>query len=603
MVLIVQKYGGTSLDTTEKIKAVARRVQTTVNRGNKVIVVVSAMGKTTDTLVDLAQNITKNPSSRELDMLLSTGEQVSIALMCMAIQELGLPAISLTGAQVGILTEAAHSCARILQVKTNRIKKHLDRSEVVVIAGFQGISNCTDLEITTLGRGGSDTSAVAIAASLGATFCEICTDVTGIFTTDPRLVSDARMLEEISYDEMLELASLGAKVLHPRAVEIARNYNVPIVVRSSHDDKPGTRVTSSVPISPINLMSLEISKVVNAIKFDNNQAKVVLSQIPKLPNFAPLFFEEIARQKIDIDLIIQSIDEENTNDIAFTVKKNQLKTTETFIETLCKIFGFKSNRKEKNKLIVERNIAKVTISGAGMIGHPGIVAKILKTLAEVGINIQLICTSEIQVSCVIDANLCEKAISVLCNAFNITSSPVKFKKDIDIKSRTLAKGVALDLDLVCFSIRQFNTRPDITAEIFATLAQYNINVDIIIQSHCFRVINEITNRNITFTVSKLDADRTKKILKILAVKIGCLEILSDTEIAKVSIVGDCMIGQPGVAAKVFRAITDENINIEMITTSEITITCIVAKENGIKALQAVHTAFNLADKKDLSACG
>ncbi|MGK7880772.1 MAG: aspartate kinase, partial [Crocosphaera sp.] len=244
MALIVQKYGGTSVGSVERIQTVAQRIHRTVQQGNTVVVVVSAMGKTTDTLVNLAQEITANPSRREMDMLLSTGEQVTIALMTMALQEIGQPAISLTGAQVGIVTEAEHSRARILSIKPDRIKRHLEQAQVVVVAGFQGISSRENLEITTLGRGGSDTSAVALAASLNASFCEIYTDVPGILTTDPRLVPSARLMAEITCDEMLELASLGAKVLHPRAVEIARNYGVELVVRSSWSDAPGTRVVS-----------------------------------------------------------------------------------------------------------------------------------------------------------------------------------------------------------------------------------------------------------------------------------------------------------------------------------------------------------------------
>ncbi|MFM7441234.1 MAG: aspartate kinase, partial [Snowella sp.] len=291
MSLIVQKYGGTSVGTVDRIQAVAQRVQKTVRDGHSVVVVVSAMGKTTDTLVDLAQAISPNPSRREMDMLLSTGEQVSIALLSMALQELGQAAISLTGAQVGIVTEAEHSRARILEIKPDRLKHHLDEGKVIVVAGFQGISSIDHLEITTLGRGGSDTSAVALAAALKADLCEIYTDVPGILTTDPRLVPEAQLLEEITCDEMLELASLGANVLHPRAVEIARNFGVLLVVRSSWSDAPGTRVVAPPP-KPRSLVGLEITKAVDSVEFDPDQAKVALLRIPDRPGIAAKLFGE-----------------------------------------------------------------------------------------------------------------------------------------------------------------------------------------------------------------------------------------------------------------------------------------------------------------------
>ena len=333
MVLVVQKYGGTSVGSVERIKAVAERVFKAVQNDNRVVVVVSAMGKTTDKLVGLAQEISSNPSRREMDMLLSTGEQVSIALLSMALQERGLPAISLTGAQVGIVTEAEHSRARILQIKTERIKRHLQKGEVVVVAGFQGISRSVDFEITTLGRGGSDTTAVALAASLAAERCEIYTDVPGILTTDPRLVPQAQLMREITADEMLELASLGAKVLHPRAVEIARNYGVPLVVLSSWSDDPGTKVMSPLR-TPRSLEGLELTKAVDAVEFDTDQAKVALLRVPDRPGVAARLFGEIARQQVDVDLIIQSIHEENSNDIAFTVVQGVLNKAEAVAEAI-----------------------------------------------------------------------------------------------------------------------------------------------------------------------------------------------------------------------------------------------------------------------------
>ncbi len=369
------------------------------------------MGKTTDGLVKLAQEISNSPSRREMDMLLSTGEQVTIALLSMALQELGQPAISLTGAQVGIMTEAEHSRARILHIKPERINRQLQEGKVVVVAGFQGISNTSELEITTLGRGGSDTSAVALAAALKADYCEIYTDVPGILTTDPRLVPQAQLMAEITCDEMLELASLGAKVLHPRAVEIARNYGVELVVRSSWSDEPGTRVVSPKP-SERSLVDLEIARPVDGVELDINQARVALLRVPDRPGVAARLFGEIAKQNLDVDLIIQSIHEGNTNDIAFTVTTPMLKRAEAVASAIAPVLRSQENSTlQEAEVMIQQQIAKVSIAGAGMIGRPGVAAKMFATLSQAGINIQMISTSEVKVSCVIDAVDGDRAIN------------------------------------------------------------------------------------------------------------------------------------------------------------------------------------------------
>ena len=614
MSLVVQKYGGTSVGSVERIQAVAQRVMQTAIAGNSVVIVVSAMGKTTDSLVKLANAISPNPSRREMDMLLSTGEQVSIALLSMALQELGQPAISLTGTQVGIVTEAHHSRARILKIQTERISRHLNEGKVVVVAGFQGISSIDELEITTLGRGGSDTSAVALAASLGANRCEIYTDVPGILTADPRLVPDAQLMDEITSDEMLELASLGAKVLHPRAVEIARNYGVPLVVLSSWTDDPGTRVVSPTP-QPRSLEGLEISRSVDAVEFDTDQAKVALLRVPDQPGVAARLFGEIAHQELDVDLIIQSIHESNTNDIAFTVSKGILKRAEAVAEAIAPALRTHHNANpQEAEVMVERKIAKVCIAGAGMIGRPGIAAQMFVTLANAGVNIQMISTSEVKVSCVIDAEHCDKAIAALCQAFNINCSPaqrplVNQAKGTDISLSTQhsslntslpsVRGVALDLNQARLAIRHVPDRPGIAGQLFGCLAEQNISVDMIIQSQRCRVIDGVPTRDLAFTVAQADAEAARIALQQVASVLGCGEILVDPDIAKVSIVGAGMVGQPGVAARMFEALAQHQINIQMITTSEIKISCVVAQEQGVTALQAIHKAFGLAGNQKI----
>ncbi|NJL21082.1 MAG: aspartate kinase, partial [Leptolyngbyaceae cyanobacterium SM1_3_5] len=531
MALIVQKYGGTSVGSVERIQAVAARVAQAARAGHAIVVVVSAMGKTTDGLVKLATEISTNPSRREMDMLLSTGEQVSIALLSMALQELGQPAVSLTGAQVGIVTEAEHTRARILSIETDRIARHLDRGEVVVVAGFQGIASSSDLEITTLGRGGSDTSAVALAAALRAEKCEIYTDVPGILTADPRLVPDAQLMSEITSDEMLELASLGAKVLHPRSVEIARNYGVTLVVRSSWTDDPGTKVVSPVP-QPRPLEGLEIAHPVDAVEFDTDQAKVALLRVPDRPGVAARLFGEIALQDLDVDLIIQSIHEGNTNDIAFTVVQASLTRAEAVAEAIAPALRSAAMAANEAEVLIERRMAKVSVAGAGMIGRPGVAAEMFSTLANAGVNIQMISTSEVKVSCAIAIEDCDRAIAALCQAFNISSSPVRLEAAPRQAAEDLppVRGAALDLNQARLAIRHVPDRPGMAARIFRLLASRNISVDMIIQSQRCRLVDGTATRDIAFTVAQMDAEAAQVALE--QSDLGCGEVTIDRSIAK-----------------------------------------------------------------------
>ena len=400
--LVVQKYGGSSVATPVHIKRVARRVVDCWNQGNQVVVVVSARGDTTDELITLAKEISPDPPEREMDMLLATGEQQSIALLAMAIQELGYAVISLTGPQVGILTDNVHTKAKILEVSCDRLKTELDCGKIIIVAGFQGMT--LDNEITTLGRGGSDTTAVAVAAALKADVCEIFTDVEGVYTADPRIVPEARKLEAISYDEMLELASLGALVLQPRSVEVARQYGVVLHVRTSFNNNPGTVVRE------VEEMEKEI--VVSGVAHDLNVAKIALFNVPDRPGIAFQIFNALAQERVNVDMIIQSAMRNGHNDISFTVAKSELHKAVAVVEKVAAVIG-------ASGLAYDDDVAKVSIVGAGMITNPGVAARMFEALAGEGINIHLISTSEVKVSCVVQANQVEQAVRAVHRIFDL----------------------------------------------------------------------------------------------------------------------------------------------------------------------------------------
>ncbi|MEM9092251.1 MAG: aspartate kinase [Cyanobacteria bacterium P01_F01_bin.53] len=602
MGLIVHKYGGTSVGSVERIQAVAERIHKTVEEGHSVIVVVSAMGKSTDSLVKLANEISSNPSRREMDMLLSTGEQVTIALLSMALHERGQAAISLTGAQVGIVTEAEHTRARILEIKTERLKRHIEEGKVIVVAGFQGTSLSEADggmvgEITTLGRGGSDTSAVALAAAMQAERCEIYTDVPGILTSDPRVVPDARLMTEITCDEMLELASLGASVLHPRAVEIARNYGIMLVVRSSWTDEPGTRVIAPPP-QPRALEGLEIANPVDAVEFDTNQAKVALLRVPDRPGVAAQIFGELADQSLNIDLVIQSIHEGNSNDIAFTVDASIIDQATSVAEAIAPTLRSQASATDEAEVQSASNIAKISIAGAGMIGRPGVAAGMFSALADAGVNIQMISTSEVKVSCTIAGEDCDRAIATLCDHFDVTQSPARINEQTQQPSNQemlpAVRGAALDLKQAQLAIRHVPDKPGLAARIFQILADRGISVDMIIQSQRSRIHQGARTRDIACTVAEADAELAKDVLTAAAAELGCGDVVIDKAIAKVSVVGIGMIHRGGVAAAMFKSLATAGINIQMIATSEIKISCVVEQEQGVEALKVVHAAFGLA---------
>ena len=407
MALIVQKYGGTSVGDAQRIKNVAQRVVRAADSGQRICVVVSAMGHSTDELVDLAAQISPAPHGRELDMLLSAGERISMALLSMAIIELGREAISFTGSQAGIVTDTSHGKARIVDVKAKRVHEALDAGKIVIVAGFQGVS--TDFDVTTLGRGGSDTTAVAMAAALGADACEIFTDVDGVFTADPRIVPDARKLHAVSYEEMLELSATGAKVLMLRSVEYARNHGVLIHVRSSFTDEEGTWVREEDE-------RME-QAIISGIAHDTSEAKVTILGVPDTPGVAARVFRPLADEGVNIDMIVQNASADGRTDIFFTLPKEDLRRTEPILQKIATDVGARGTE-------TDPDIAKISLIGAGMKTHPGVAADMFDSLADAGINIEIISTSSIRISCVIRAAEVEKAVRVIHDHFALSKEVV-----------------------------------------------------------------------------------------------------------------------------------------------------------------------------------
>jgi aspartate kinase len=402
MAIVVQKYGGSSVADAEKIKSVARRITAAKDKGGEVVAVVSAMGDTTDELVELAYSVTDQPSEREFDVLLSTGEIVSSTLLAMALRAMGYEAVSLSGAQAGIRTDAVYSRARIVGVDPVRVVRELDKGRIVIVAGFQGVTE--EMDTTTLGRGGSDTTAVALAVSLGAEVCQIYTDVEGVYTADPRLVPEAKKLDEISYEEMLELASYGAKVMHPRAVELGELFNMPIMVASSFTDNPGTLIHGGV--------AMEVRNKVRSIAHDLDVAKITVVGVPDRPGIAAAIFEPLAQANISIDTIVQNASINNITDLTFTVAKSQLAKAMEKVKPIAKSIG-------AVECVSDAKMGKVTIVGTGMQNTPGFAARMFSTLSGQGINIQLISTSEIRITCIIDEDKVKDAVQALHRAFEL----------------------------------------------------------------------------------------------------------------------------------------------------------------------------------------
>lgn len=401
--IIVQKYGGSSVANSDRIKHVAKRVVNTKRRGYQVVVVVSALGDTTDKLIELAHQISDFPPEREFDMLVSTGEQVSVALLAMAIHELGYEAISFTGAQVGIITDTSFTKARLVHINSKKIEEELKKGKIVIVAGFQGIT--VNQDITTLGRGGSNLTAVALSKALGASVCEMNTDVEGVYTADPRTVSSARKLDTISYDEMLEMTSLGSQVLQPRSVIFAKKFNVLIHVRSSFSNRPGTLITKEAKT-----MMEEV--VISGVTYNKNEAKMTICDVPDRPGIAAKIFKVLAQGDINVDMIIQNVSRTGYTDLSFTVPKSDLNKSLRTARGIVKAI-------KADKVTYDEDIAKVSIIGVGMKSHPGVAARMFEVLAKNKINIEMISTSEISISCVIKKKKAEVAVRALHKAFGL----------------------------------------------------------------------------------------------------------------------------------------------------------------------------------------
>ena len=403
MAIVVQKYGGTSVGDVDRMKRVADRVARTHRDGNQTVVVVSAMGKTTDDLVSMAQRISERPPERELDILLTAGERISMSLLAMALHDRGVPAKSFTGSQAGIITDAVHGKARIVDITPGRVREALDQGNVVIVAGFQGVSQDTK-DITTLGRGGSDTTAVALAASLGADVCEIYTDVDGVFTADPRIVPTARKLDVVSYEEMLELAAQGAKVLQVRSVEFGRNHGVRIHVRSSFSYTAGTWVGPEED-------KVE-DAIISGVAHDTSEAKLTVLQVPDRPGVASRLFSTLAEEYVNIDMIVQNVAADGRTDISFTVPRGETDKARAVLEVLSDEIG-------AGGILVDADIAKVSLIGAGMKTHPGVAAKMFGALSAAGVNIEMISTSTIRVSVVVAKDMVETAVQAVHAAFGL----------------------------------------------------------------------------------------------------------------------------------------------------------------------------------------
>jgi aspartate kinase len=566
--------------------AAARKAIRAKKEGHQVVTVVSAMGHTTDHLIDLAKQITSQPAAREMDMLLSTGEQVSVALMAMAIHSLGDEAISMTGAQLGIITDSTHTKARIRSISADRIHKALDAGNIVIAAGFQGIN--PDYDITTLGRGGSDTTAVALAAALHADACEIYTDVDGVYTTDPRVVPEARRLKQISYDEMLELASAGAGVMHNRSIEFAKKFTVPVHVRSSFSDLPGTMICEE-PESA--------DQAVCGAAMIKDEARVTVLGVPDRPGAALTVFSRIAAKNIPIDMIVQNVAADGLADISFTVVRDELPATLKAVEEA-------SRALEAQGYNYDDNVSKISVVGLGMKNQPGVARRMFRALADKGINILMITTSEIKISVLVDRDHAMDSLRTVHAAFQLDKEPAGLAggavataagltnntADTIVRMQNmedlLIDDITLDESQARVTIAQVPDKPGIAARVFEEIAAGGIVVDMIVQS-----VGREELASLSFTVPQKDLAKSLELVRGLADRLGCPPPTSCPEVAKLTVFGTGMRSHTGVASRLFRSLAAVGINVDMINTSEVRVSVVVEGQQGPKALATLKTEF------------
>lgn len=597
MPLVVQKFGGTSVADANKILAAARRAIRAHREGKQVIVVVSARGHTTDELIALAKEINEQPPAREMDMLLSTGEQVSVALMAMAIQALGVPAISFTGAQIGIVTDSYHTKARIRNISTDRLQAALDEGKIAIVAGFQGVDE--HYNITTLGRGGSDTTAVALAAVLGADACEIYTDVDGVYTTDPRIVPEARKIDRISYDEMLELASLGAGVMHSRSIEFAKKFGVPIQVRSSMADAPGTWIVAEQD-------ARFIGASVTGAALARDEARVTVLEMPDRPGVVHALFRHIAEANIVVDMIVQNVATEGQTEVSFTVSGGDLAETLIVTERAAKEIG-------AGKVTYDSKVAKVSVVGLGMRVHTGVAQEMFKALGEAGVNIQMITTSEIKISVLVERSEAAQALRAVHRAFELDrtredhriefiprrgqsseGSPLASSEESSLigslsgMEDLVVSGVDLDEQQARVTLLNVPDQPGYAAKVFQAIAEVGVNVDMIVQN----VRSVSGDTRLSITVPRGDATRAAR---AAAGAVGDPDdVLVEPAMAKLSVSGIGMRTHTGVATRMFGALAEAGINIALINTSEVRVNVLTDIDRGREGLATLGKAFDLS---------
>ena len=594
MSVIVQKFGGTSVANAEKIRGAAQRAIAAKRQGHQVVVVVSARGHKTDELVELAAEITSRPRPREMDMLLSTGEQESVALMAMAVHEQGDEAISLTGAQIGVLTDTTHTKARIVSISTQRMRDLLDAGNIVIAAGFQGVD--ADFNITTLGRGGSDTTATALAAALNADFCEIYTDVEGVFTSDPRLVPTARKIDRISYDEMLELASLGAGVMHSRSIEFAKKYSVHLRVRPAFSDGPGTLIAPE-PEQP--------AAVVTGVAFVRNEALISLVGLPDHPGVMSHLFTALSFARIPVDMVVQNVAREGIANVSFTVAEEDLAGALSVAEAAAE----KLNAAE---VLHSTGLSKVSVVGHGMLTHTGVAARMFQILAGRGINIRVVTTSEIKISVLIGRTQCNDAVNAVHEGFELHTPSVSVP-DIGVaateigdsngaRSR-LAEDIATqlagmegivvtdvytDTDQSRVTIASLPDDPGIAEVVFTAVAEGGVLVDMIVQNAA-----RDGRATISFSVPSSDIDRSLLLLREVLERYQGSTLTHDRHIGKLSVVGIGLRSHTDVGARLFRTLAENRINVQMINTSEIKLSVVIAADMASAALELVRAEFGV----------